>query len=374
MSGQPAQFNATKTSPLKRKRAPVWPFATRAALDEALAVLIERGTISERSPKDEWSIHPSTEARGSAFQWEKWVWGSDDLGQWKEVKLRQHAQDPTRTAGRTGVEGGYVSNLNADLVQLLRSNVRGRRGESGKQSTSRNDGGAKGSAAKEDMVSAVRGDRHSPGPMEKFDQLGSGEASGGGPSTHQCAGDDHEGPATSADRNEEEAAAWEGTNPVEVMRPVSSPPRDQLDSWSNYLERPIIWINPGPSPRPLPSAAVQWFSFTVQRRPASSSPSPDRVPEHGRDPSGSSVEGPSHISNSVETDIYDSPPSVPSTVPAIDPDSPRPPSPSSAESGRASRWEREDGSRDNVWRFPDGSRHPRNIYNDLDTSDDSRSQ
>ncbi len=88
MSGQPAQFNATPKSPLKRKRAPVWPLATRHALETALEALIERGTVYERTPKDEWSVHPSTETRGSAFQWERWVWGCDDLGQWKEVKLR----------------------------------------------------------------------------------------------------------------------------------------------------------------------------------------------------------------------------------------------------------------------------------------------
>jgi len=33
----------------------------------------------------------------------------------------------------------------------------------------------------------------------------------------------------------------------------------------------------------------------------------------------------------------------------------------SVESGRAVR-----GAHDGVWRLPDGSRHPRNLYNDLD--------
>ena len=39
--------------------------------------------------------------------------------------LRQHAADPSRTAGRTGFERSDVVNLNADLAQLLRSIIRG---------------------------------------------------------------------------------------------------------------------------------------------------------------------------------------------------------------------------------------------------------
>ena len=65
----------------------------------------------------------------------------------------------------------------------------------------------------------------------------------------------------------------------------------------------------------------------------------------------------SHISDSIGSSCYDSPPSVPSTVPKggsqgtsggyED---------GSVERGRATNQEGSD-----VWRFPDGSRHPRNI-------------
>ena len=41
------------------------------------------------------------------------------------VKIRQHAPDPSRTAGRTGFLGSNVANLNADLAKLLRFVVRG---------------------------------------------------------------------------------------------------------------------------------------------------------------------------------------------------------------------------------------------------------
>ena len=90
-------INATKTITLKRKRAPLWPFTTRPILEQALATLIDRGTVQELSPLDEWRVHPSAEARGSGFQHERRVWGTNDLDQWIILKIRQHAQDPSRT-------------------------------------------------------------------------------------------------------------------------------------------------------------------------------------------------------------------------------------------------------------------------------------
>ena len=116
MSGKPTD-NAAKTISLKRKRAPVWPFTTRSVLEQAVATLVERGNVQELSPPDEWRIHPSTEARGSGFQHERRVWGINDVDQWIILKIKQHSQDPTRTAARTGFEGGQVSNLNSDLAQ-----------------------------------------------------------------------------------------------------------------------------------------------------------------------------------------------------------------------------------------------------------------
>jgi hypothetical protein len=66
MSGKPIDNAATMIS-LKRKRAPVWPFSTRSVLEQAIAIMVERGTIQELSPPEGWRIHPSTEARGSGF-------------------------------------------------------------------------------------------------------------------------------------------------------------------------------------------------------------------------------------------------------------------------------------------------------------------
>jgi hypothetical protein len=66
MSGKPFD-NATTTISLKRKRALVSPFTTRLVLEHAIATLVERGTVQELSPPDEWRIHPSTEAKGSGF-------------------------------------------------------------------------------------------------------------------------------------------------------------------------------------------------------------------------------------------------------------------------------------------------------------------
>ncbi len=42
--------------------------------------------------------------------------------------------------------------------------------------------------------------------------------------------------------------------------------RPTLDSWENYMERHVIWIDAGPSPVQDPGAVVQWFSF-VPRSP-----------------------------------------------------------------------------------------------------------
>ena len=75
--------------------------------------------------------------------------------------------------------------------------------------------------------------------------------------------------------------------------------RTILDSWENYIESPIIWIDAGPYPSPTPGYVVQWFSFTG---PSSS---------HGgiRSPSISSdhvASTPSHVSNSLETSSDDS--------------------------------------------------------------------
>ncbi len=71
--------------------------------------------------------------------------------------------------------------------------------------------------------------------------------------------------------------------------------------------------------------------------------------------------GPSHISASIASSSYDTPSSVPPTEPKASTDGT--PINGSVESGRAAR-----AAGDGVWRLPDGSWHPRNIYSD--SSDD----
>ena len=119
--------NAAPKIAIKRKRTPVWPFATRATLEQAISGLIANGSVRELEPPDEWRIHPSTEARGNGFQHERFVRGIDDNLDWITVKLRQHAQDPARTSARSGFEGNEVSGLNTNLAELLRLVVRGGR-------------------------------------------------------------------------------------------------------------------------------------------------------------------------------------------------------------------------------------------------------
>jgi hypothetical protein len=89
-----------------------------------MSALTEQRSIRELSPPDDWRIHPSTEARGSGFQHERRVWGTDDQYSWVTLKIRQHAQDPIKTACRTGFEGSNVSGLNTHLAGLLRSFAR----------------------------------------------------------------------------------------------------------------------------------------------------------------------------------------------------------------------------------------------------------
>jgi len=190
MSGKPID-NATTTISLKRKRAPVWTFTTRPLLEHAIATLTERGTVQELSPlPDEWRIHPSTEARGSGFQHERRVWGIDDIDQWTVLKIRQHSQDPARTAARTGFEGGQVSNLNSDLAQLLRSLVRG----GGRPSVAISSATCKAGGCAE-----TRDFCHKPSPADKGTRAFDREKRKGDT--------DEASPPTSADRAEEEAAA-----------------------------------------------------------------------------------------------------------------------------------------------------------------------
>ena len=99
MSKQPIENVSIK---IKRKRALVWPFATRSLCEHDVKLLIEEDLVRELSPPDEWRIHPSTEARGKGDQHERKLWVTNDLNAWHIAKLRQHAQDPTKSARRSG--------------------------------------------------------------------------------------------------------------------------------------------------------------------------------------------------------------------------------------------------------------------------------
>jgi hypothetical protein len=97
----------------------MWPFATRDLCERVIELLIKDELARELSPPDEWRIHPSTEAPGKGFQHERKLWVTNDLGTWHIAKLRQHAHDPTKSAGRSGFEGGFVPSLNSSFAEQL---------------------------------------------------------------------------------------------------------------------------------------------------------------------------------------------------------------------------------------------------------------
>ncbi len=76
MSEQPI-VNATIK--IKRKRAPVWPFATKDLCERVVKFLAEDEFVRELSPPEEWRILPSTESRGKGFRRERRLWVKNDL-------------------------------------------------------------------------------------------------------------------------------------------------------------------------------------------------------------------------------------------------------------------------------------------------------
>jgi len=59
MSPKPFPIAAPKIA-IKRKRYPVWPFATRGVIEQDLSGLIDKGTVLEFQTPSEWRILPST--------------------------------------------------------------------------------------------------------------------------------------------------------------------------------------------------------------------------------------------------------------------------------------------------------------------------
>jgi len=76
MPKQPIDHSAFK---IKRKRAPVWPFATKSLCEQVVKLLAEDELDRELSLPEDWRIHPSTEARGKGFQHERRLWVKNDL-------------------------------------------------------------------------------------------------------------------------------------------------------------------------------------------------------------------------------------------------------------------------------------------------------
>ena len=60
MSKQPHENVNTVATSLKRKRASMWPYATRVRCKEVLASLTTEGILQELSPSDAWCIIPGT--------------------------------------------------------------------------------------------------------------------------------------------------------------------------------------------------------------------------------------------------------------------------------------------------------------------------
>ena len=105
------------------------------------------------------------------------------------------------------------------------------------------------------------------------------------------------------------------------------------------------------------NAHGSWEDHQVFRVSLFDAPDPTSNPSS---PRSTGSFDPNHISAFVETITYHTPSPVPNTMPEVDPK--RSPVSRSVESGRAERW-----AYDGIWRLPNGTRRPRNIYNDPDS-------
>ncbi len=65
---------------IKRKRAHVWPFATRSMCEKVIGLLSKAAElVRELSSPEEWKIHPTTEVKGKGFHHERRLWVRNDL-------------------------------------------------------------------------------------------------------------------------------------------------------------------------------------------------------------------------------------------------------------------------------------------------------
>ena len=256
--------------------------------------------------------------------------------------------------------------LNTNLAQLIRAITRGDRGLISTDSSAPDKEGGPGKAGKA-CPEPSTGTKINDNDLEEV---------------FECA-DDTCSSAT-ADRDEEEAAAADATRVHIFSRNATENcgrlRRSVFAAWVDYVGAHIKSINAGPSVLPRTDSVVQWFCFTTLVPP----PSPG-VPDYGKftmadaqfswendgpcpvtwidDPSRQFSSGsfdPRLISGSIDSRNYETPSSVPTSVPKVDPEETL--VNGSVESGRVVR-----GTLDGIWRLPDGSKHPRNLYNDLDT-------
>jgi hypothetical protein len=87
--------------------------------ERVVKLLTDDEVVKELSPPEDWRIHPSIVKRGKGFHHERRLWVKNDLNVWHIAKMRQHAQDPNESVGRSGFEGGFVSKVISAFAELL---------------------------------------------------------------------------------------------------------------------------------------------------------------------------------------------------------------------------------------------------------------
>jgi len=88
-----------------------------------IKLLAEEELVGELSPPEEWRIHPSTEARDNGFQHKRRLLVKNELNAWHIVKIRQHAQDPTKLVGRSVTNLPQIIGECSSLVEAVCSVV-----------------------------------------------------------------------------------------------------------------------------------------------------------------------------------------------------------------------------------------------------------
>ena len=217
---------------IKRKRAPVCPFATISMCEKVVKLLAKEEFVRELSSPKEWRINPSTESRGKGFHYERRLWVKNDVNACHIAKLRQHAQDPSKSARRSGFEGGFVSKVNSAFAELLRRAIwDGGRRTLGEEGTSN-----RGHGDPEDLSPQNGSKQESP---DAFGATGKGSKGRG---TSTCPSlEPHGGSSDTPGKIE--------TNTKERRGEGGSRTTTEPDSWTNYSSCRGI-DNPSPSPYP----------------------------------------------------------------------------------------------------------------------------